>query len=136
MSWAEVVAAANSIRAEAVAVEPRLADLRMTGIAWATVEAERAFRELATLLPGDATWTAQERDSLLGASVWRRDPSPDGGPALFVVEPDTEGRLAATLARFGEGVRAVYVAGLGEADRVAALNSRWGPYLVVRSRSG
>jgi len=30
-------------------------------------------------------------------------------PLLVVLEPDTEGRLAASLARHGEGVAAIYV---------------------------
>jgi hypothetical protein len=136
MSWADIVAAAQAIRDDAAgAGEARLGDLRIVGIAWATVEADRAFRELATLL-GEATWVPQARDSLIGASVWRRDPSPPGGPSLFVVEPDIDRRLAANLARFGEGVGAVYLAGGGEADRLVAVNPRWGPYVIVRSRSG
>jgi hypothetical protein len=136
MSWADIVAAAEAIRDDAAnAGDARVTDLRLVGVGWATVEADRAFGELASLL-GDAAWVPQERDSLLGASVWRRDPTPDGGPRLFVLEPDTEGRLAANLARFGEGVGAVYLAGRGEADRLVPANPRWGPYAIVRSRSG
>ena len=80
----------------------------------------------------------RERDALLGASVWRREPSPGSGarPALFVLEPDTEGRLAAVLARFGEGVAAAYLAGRGEQERIVPVNARWGPYAIVRSRGG
>ena len=130
MSWAALVAAAEAIRSAT-----NLGNLRITGIGWATVEAERAFLELEAAL-GPAMWAGEARDVLLGASVWRRDPSPLGDIAVFVLEPDTEGRLAACLARFGEGVAAVYVAGAGEGSRVAAVNPRWGPYAIVRSRSG
>jgi hypothetical protein len=137
MSWAELLAAAEAVRTAAAANgEGRLADLRITGVGWATVEADRAFEELATVLDGPAAWVRQERDSLLGAGAWRRDPSPARGVGLFVLEPDTEGRLAACLARFGEGVAAVYLSPGGEADRIVPVNPRWGPYVIVRSRSG
>jgi len=136
MSWVELVAAAEAIRFDAGALDPRLRDRRVVGVGWATVEADRAFRELSTVLDGPADWVPQERDALLGATRWRRDPSPVDGVALFVLEPDTEGRLAACLARFGEGVAAAYLAGGGEADRIVPVNARWGPYAIVRSRSG
>ncbi|HET7181939.1 MAG TPA: hypothetical protein VFI15_06875 [Candidatus Limnocylindrales bacterium] len=147
MSWAEIRAAAARIVTEAAragagaragaAGAATVSATRISGIAWATVEADRAFRELDGALGAATSWVPQERDGLLGASVWRRNPSPgDGGGALFVVEPDTEGRLAANLARFGEGVAAVYVGGRGEADRIMPVSARWGPYVIVRSRSG
>jgi hypothetical protein len=136
MSWTELVAAAEGIRRGAARGEPKLDGLSITGIGWATVEADRAFEELATVLDGPARWVPQEPDSLLGASAWRRDPSPDGGTALVVLEPDTEGRLAACLARFGEGVAAVYLAPGGEVDRVVPINPRWGPYVIIRSGAG
>jgi hypothetical protein len=142
MSWAEIRAAAEQVVSEAAgragaAGAATLSAARMSGIAWATVDADRAFLELDGALGVATSWVPQERDGLLGASVWRRNPSPDGGgSALFVVEPDTEGRLAANLARFGEGVAAVYVAGRGEADRIVPVSARWGPYVIVRSRSG
>jgi hypothetical protein len=63
-------------------------------------------------------------DALLGARVVVLLPGPDG-PSLAVAEPITEGRLAATLARHGEGPAGRYLAvtdGLGKArDRAAAL---------------
>ena len=130
MSWAALLAAAEAIRSDA-----DLADLPIAGVGWATVEAERAFRELGGVL-GPATWVPDVRDAPLGASVWRRETSPSGDASLLVLEPDTEGRLAAFLARFGEGVGAVYVAGADESSRVVAVNPRWGPYAIVRSSSG
>lgn len=136
MSWADLVAAAEAIRADAAAHESSLGERRLVGIGWATVDAERAFEEVDTLVGAPAEWVVQERDALLGASAWRREPSPDGGVELFVVEPDTEGRLAAFLARFGEGVAAVYLAGPEEQDRIVPVNARWGPYAIVRSRGG
>jgi len=142
MTWAELVAAAEAIRSDAALAEPRLAAFPIVGVGWATVEAERAVDELASVLARDSAWVTEARDGLLGAKVLRRDSAPANGPDLFVLEPDTEGRLAAFLARFGEGVGAVYLeAARGEADRVVAdrvvpVHPRWGPYAVVRSRGG
>lgn len=137
MSWAELVAEAERIRGAVAVVEPRLAALPVAGIAWATVDAERAFAELDELVGGAAHWGVEERDDLLGASAWRRDPPPAGGPEVYVVEPDTEGRLAAFLARFGEGVGAVSLASADEfADRIVPVHRRWGPYAIIRGRAG
>jgi hypothetical protein len=136
INWADLLTAAEAIRADAAAEDSRLGALRITGVGWATVDVDRALAELGAVLDGPARWLAEARDPLLGASVRRRDPAPGTGPALFVLEPDTEGRLAAALARFGEGVAVAYLAGGGEASRIVAINPRWGPYVVVRSRSG
>lgn len=146
MSWAELVGAAEAIRDRAAVVEPGLAGLPIVGLGWATVETERAVDELASVLGDPSAWTPQERDVLLGAKVLRRDPAPEDGRELYVLEPDTEGRLAAFLARFGEGVGAAYLGAAGgspdpvSADRVSAdlvvpVSPRWGPYAVVRGRS-
>lgn len=136
MSWMELVAAAEAIREAAAAAHgvARLGSVRVSGVGWATVDAERAFGELATLFSGAAMWVAQERQGLLGAKVWHRAPPPDGGVELFVLEPDTEGRLAAFLARHGEGVAALYVVSKDDVDEhIVAVEARWGPYVVVRS---
>lgn len=131
MSWAELLAAGDALRSDAVAVDPTLAELPVVGVGWGTVESDRAVGELAVAVDGPAQWVAQERDPLLGASVRRRDPAPPGGVGLFVLEPDTEGRLAAFLARFGEGVAVVYLADDRAGERIVPLNPRWGPYAVV-----
>jgi hypothetical protein len=80
---------------------------RIVGIGWATVELERAAQAFGP--PG--TWQPAVRDATLGAASWialGRDR--DREPAIVLLEPDTEGRLAAFLVRHGEGVAAVYVA--------------------------
>jgi hypothetical protein len=74
---------------------------RILAVIWATVDLERALADLGSVavpLPDDP---------LLGASVRVLRPA-DGDP-VAVLEPNTEGRLAATLARNGEGPAGEYV---------------------------
>ena len=129
----EVIAAAEAIRAGAAEREPRVAELPITAIGWASVDADRALEEL-----GGGAWQAVDREALLGARVWRRAPAADGGIELRVLEPDTEGRLAAFLARFGEGVAAVYLRAAGtegerlsNAGRLVGGGPVWGPHTIV-----
>jgi hypothetical protein len=69
---------------------------------WRTVDVERTVAEIG--LVADPL----EPDELLGASgVLVR---PGDGPPVAILEPSTEGRLAALLARSGEGDAGVYVA--------------------------
>lgn len=85
---------------------------------WATVELDRAAVELASLLvPGDAFVPAPDCVHL-GAScrIGRlAAPSDEAGQWLVLLEPSTEGRLALTLARHGEGWCATWL----EADPAA-----------------
>jgi len=55
------------------------------------------------------------------------------GRTLLLMEPDTEGRLAAFLARHGEGLAAVYLAGSGLAVARAGSGR---PGLTALGRSG
>lgn len=83
----------------------------------ATVELERALRELG--VPPDAQ--APVADPLIGAAVLVVEAT-DGG-LTAVAEPTTEGRLAAFLARHGEGLAGRYVRSpvpLAEAHRRAS----------------
>jgi hypothetical protein len=139
MIWDELLAGAALIRSAAVIAEPGLEHLPLAGIGWATVEHERAERELETALrPGErrggpGSWEAIGRDPALGAAVWRyRDPEPTGRPELVVLEPDTEGRLAASLARFGESVAVIYLGeGAIRPGRVLRGGPAWGPHVVI-----
>lgn len=86
---------------------------RATPIAlgWATVELDRVERAFATSYPGIATEAVELGvDALLGARVRLLRPGVDGLPRLVLLEPSTEGRLAATLARHGEGPAAIWLA--------------------------
>lgn len=143
--WPELLAGAAAIRADVAARDPWLAELPVVGIGWATVELDRAARELARI----GRFEGAPRDATLGASARRARPGDDTPPALILLEPDTEGLLAATLARFGEGVGAVYLGQLDRADvddtprlgpprpgplgsaRLVIGRPRWGPQALV-----
>lgn len=95
------------------------------GIGWATVELDRAARELAPLLVEGATFRRTQASIHLGGYAWlgRVDPArlPADAPAaagwVVLLEPSTEGRLAATLARHGEGWCATWrTAGAADQD--------------------
>ena len=74
---------------------------------WATVDLERTLVGLG--IDVDATGTRVMADTLLGARVVVV-PSGADGSRLAIAEPTTEGRLAAFLARHGEGAAGRYVA--------------------------
>jgi hypothetical protein len=119
---------------------------------WATVELDRAALEVAATLAALGTPATEDAppDELLGARARRlRFP---GGKDLLLLEPSTEGLLAASLARFGEGSVALYlVVGSAAAARAReagfVLSSpadgplgrqrrvdvapRWGPHLLL-----
>lgn len=113
----------------------------LVAIGAATVDWQRAAR----VLDADFDWPSLDRDPLLGASV-RRAPG-EGEPLILLLEPDTEGPLAAGLARFGEGPAAIYVrprrlpspalptrrsARSGPFGAAWLLpGPRWGPHVVV-----
>lgn len=142
---AELAAAAEAVREGAAQRDPWLAELPVVAIGWATVELDRAAAELAAL----ASFEPVARDANLGAAC-RRSPLGDRSSAVTVlIEPDTEGLLAATLARFGEGVAAVYLGPLDRSDvddtpnlgpprsgplgpaRLVIGRPRWGPHALV-----
>jgi hypothetical protein len=107
----EILAAARHLVDGAIEGDPALVGSVIMAIGWATVELDRAERELADALAPElgepVRWAPAGRDLGPGAAA-RRGPALDGLP-LILLEPDTEGRLAAILARHGEGVGAVYV---------------------------
>lgn len=72
----------------------------IAGLVWATVDAQRTIEAI------DAPFVPAERDRILGGSAHRVR---CGRLELIVEEPATEGRLAANLARYGEGIAAVLV---------------------------
>ncbi|MEX1170767.1 MAG: hypothetical protein WEE50_11550 [Chloroflexota bacterium] len=87
-------------------------------LGWATVELDRAVRELSDALGIPPERFVAAADSrALGARCRVADAALPDGAALVVLEPATEGRLAATLARVGEGPAAIWLA---VADLVSA----------------
>jgi hypothetical protein len=110
---------------------------RLVGIGWATVDIERTVAGL----PGFDVRVAAE-DELLGARAWRTSSGP---VALVLLEPNTEGRLAAALARRGEGITVLYVVtaepldgasrptALGLPGRLLPQERPWGPFIIAVS---
>jgi hypothetical protein len=87
----------------------------LAALGWATVDADRATAE--TQADTDFSFVTLPDDEHLGARVRG---SLDRRPATLVLEPATEGRLAATLVRGGEGPAALYlVAAAGGLERLA-----------------
>ena len=116
--------------------EPRLPEVPpgTVGVGWATVELDRAAGELGGHLAPGAAFVGGPPSVILGARTrLARMRVPDGRDIwLVLMEPDTEGRLAATLAHAGEGWAATWtLAGTGTATaRVSA--ARPGPLGVER----
>lgn len=82
----------------------------VAGRGWATVDLERAGADLANHLAPGVRFEVAARSAILGARCLRGRAGPDGDGADWIVllEPDTEGRLAGYLARFGEGWAATW----------------------------
>jgi hypothetical protein len=103
--------------------DPVLAMLggRSVALGWATVELDRAAIELGALLgrPPEA-FVDTAPSSSLGARCRIAPDSLGPGVALVLLEPSTEGRLAASLARHGEGPMAVWlgVSTLSDAEAI------------------
>jgi hypothetical protein len=108
---------------------------RLVGVGWATVDLDRT---LAGLPDPEAAGPLTDEPSL-GA---RARVVQAGSVALVVLEPSTEGRLAAALARRGEGIACLYVTGpaplaggrstaLGVPGRLLPHDRPWGPFTML-----
>jgi hypothetical protein len=97
---------------------------RVVGRGWATVDLERAAAELADRLAPGGDFELAARSVLLGARCLRGRTRSDGlvGGWIVLLEPDTEGRLAGYLARFGEGWAATWSV---PADATGDQRPRW-----------
>jgi len=93
---------------------------RLVAVGWATVETDRAVGELADALGiAPTSFQAAPPSAALGASCLVLDVPLPGDVALAVLEPATEGRIAAGLARWDEGpLVAWYAAAEPEPDGV------------------
>ncbi len=91
---------------------PATASARVLALGWVTVDGDRAAAAAAGV-----RWTAVPRDAPLGARALLGDArgvgaamgAPGAAAAVLLLEPDTEGRVAAFLARHGEGLAVLYV---------------------------
>jgi hypothetical protein len=90
--------------------------LRTLAVIWATVEMERALVEFGL---GPARAEAAVDDPLIGARVLVLGHG-EFDTTIALAEPSTEGRLAATLARHGEGPAGRYVGVPVDLDEVRA----------------
>ncbi len=96
---------------------PVASPMRLAAVAWSTVDLDRAETELdmwlAPVVPAGApaapTAERDLREPLLGARARIRRPLGLPADLLVIAEPTTEGRLAASLARDGEGPCALYL---------------------------
>ena len=92
----------------ALSVAPQLAGHPIVALGWATVDID-AVRRRIEADAGFGAFVAAARDDHLGArAVVHRPGEPSGEPIEVLLEPDTEGRLAASLARHGEGFAAIW----------------------------
>jgi hypothetical protein len=112
-----------------VADAPPAPASRLHALGWATVELDRAERELTAdlgLAPGAFIEAPDSR--VLGA---RCRVAPDtflGGVALVIIEPATEGRLSAALARHGEAPLAAWFELDGGLDGATTPSTAPGPF--------
>jgi hypothetical protein len=84
---------------------------RTVALGWATVELDRASTELGRELGITPDRFVVAPDTrILGACCRVATAVLPDGSSLAILEPATEGRLAATLARFGEGPVAIWLA--------------------------
>ena len=105
-------------------------------LGWATVDLDRAASELARDLRFSPDAFVDAGESLaLGARCRVASDVLPGDLALVILEPATEGRLAATLARFGEGPAVTWYR-TDEPVAVRATGSRPGPFGPERLVAG
>lgn len=79
-------------------------------VGWATVDLDRAAVELAAELDmSPNSFRPASESVVLGARCLLASGVLRGGLAIALLEPSTEGRLAASLARFAEGPAAVWL---------------------------
>jgi hypothetical protein len=109
---------------------------RVLAVGWATVELERAVPQLAGILgTTDAAFVEVAGSTALGARCLAAGGLLDDDVLLAVVEPSTEGRLAAALARWDEGPVVAWYAIAAESVAPGtgiALPGPFGPEWVVR----
>lgn len=119
--------------ADRAAAPPPAGSDGVVAIGWATVELDRAAAELSELVgPGPGFVDARDSEAL-GARCRRASAAGSDGVSIVLLEPSTEGRLAAALARHGEGwVATWFVAPTVVSDPTAWSSTRPGPLGLER----
>lgn len=112
---------------------PERAD-RAVAVGWATVELDRAARELAHLLAPGTDFRTAASSVILGARCRSGPAAAVPGLWIALLEPETEGHLAGTLARFGEGWMATWA--VADASAPSGSTARPGPFGAERLLSG
>jgi hypothetical protein len=120
---------------EALASAPR--QHRLIALGWATVDTDRAAAELAAELGLTAGAFLPAADSIvLGARCRVVDGVLSGGPRLAILEPVTEGLLAAALARHDEGPSVTWMQSSDTPGGRASALLRPGPFGPERLQLG
>ncbi|MBA2755985.1 MAG: GNAT family N-acetyltransferase [Chloroflexi bacterium] len=102
--------------------------VRPLALGWATVELDRATSELGSLIGEGQIARSAPRSAALGAACQMFGTDDPEMPWVVLLEPDTEGRLAATLARHGEGWAAAWWSGADDArPATPAARIAWSP---------
>ena len=102
-------------------------------VGWAAVELDRAAKELAHLLAPGAGFGAAASSAILGARCRSGPAAGEAGLWIALLEPETEGRLAGTLARSGEGWAMTWVLATAPGtDPLALSAARPGPFGAER----
>ena len=108
----------------------------VVALGWATVDLDRAATELASELGFSVAEFLWAPDSIvLGARCRMANGILPGGAGLAILEPRTEGRLAAALARHGEGPLVTW-ARSSDAPRRRPASVRPGPFGPERLQPG
>ncbi|MGK2851125.1 MAG: hypothetical protein ACSLFN_09475 [Candidatus Limnocylindrales bacterium] len=91
---------------------------RLLAVGWTTVELDRAAGELAHLLVPGGTFAEATPCEQMGAwcRIGRVRPGAAAADIVVLLEPSTEGRLAATLARHDEGWQVTWEAAADAAN--------------------
>jgi hypothetical protein len=108
-------------------------------LAWATVDLDRAIPEIALGLGLSRDAFDLSVDSEILGARGRMVPAAIADDiSLVILEPSTEGRLAAALARYGEGPVAVWFLAEGDAEHSgrATGEAQPGPFGPERLASG
>jgi len=98
----------DDLRELALEVAPQLRQHPIVALGWSTVDLDAVRRRIESDA-GFGAFDPAPRDDHLGArAAVHRPGDASGEPIEVLLEPDTEGRLAASLARHGEGFAAIW----------------------------